>query len=128
VSDTTTRGIRIEAESTYEEERSSPAERYYFFSYRVRISNVGDETAQLLSRVWLVTDADGEVQRVEGPGVVGETPLLAPGEAFEYTSFCPLRTPFGTMEGHYVMEVAGTGERFDATIAPFTLAVPGTIN
>lgn len=128
MSDTTTRGIRIEVESRYEEERSSPAERYYFFSYRVRISNVGSETAQLLSRVWVITDEDGEVQRVEGPGVVGETPLLAPGEAFEYTSFCPLRTPFGTMEGHYVMALAGSDERFEARIAPFTLAVPGTIN
>lgn len=128
MSDTTTRGIRIEVESRYEEERSSPAERYYFFSYRVRISNVGGETARLLSRVWVITDEDGEVQRVEGPGVVGETPTLAPGESFEYTSFCPLRTAFGTMEGHYVMEVAGSGERFEAGIAPFTLAVPGTIN
>lgn len=128
MSDTTTRGIRIEVESRYEEERSSPAERYYFFSYRVRISNVGGETARLLSRVWVITDEDGEVQRVEGPGVVGETPTLAPGESFEYTSFCPLRTAFGTMEGHYVMEVAGSGECFEARIAPFTLAVPGTIN
>jgi ApaG protein len=112
LSDTSTRGIRIQVRSRYEEERSSPHERYYFFSYRVRISNEGDETAQL----------------IEGPGVVGETPTLAPGESFEYTSFCPLKTPVGTMEGHYVMEVEGSGERFEARIDPFTLAVPGTIN
>lgn len=128
LSDTTTRGIRIEVESRYEEERSSPAESYYFFSYRVRISNLGEATAQLLSRLWIITDADGEVQRVEGPGVVGETPLLAPGGAFEYSSFCPLRTSVGTMEGHYVMEIAATGARFEALIAPFTLAVPGAVN
>jgi ApaG protein len=128
LSDTTTRGIRIEVESNYEEERSSPAESYYFFSYHVRISNLGDATAQLLSRLWIITDSDGEVQRVEGPGVVGETPLLAPGGAFEYTSFCPLRTSVGTMEGHYVMEIAATGVRFEARISPFTLAVPGVVN
>ena len=128
VSDTTTRGIRIEVESRYEPERSSPAESYYFFSYHVRISNLGEATAQLVSRLWIITDADGEVQRVEGPGVVGETPLLAPGSAFDYSSFCPLRTSVGTMEGHYVMEVAATGARFEARIAPFTLAVPGAVN
>lgn len=128
MSDTTTRGIRIEVESEYEAERSSPAESYFFFSYHVRISNVGEETAQLISRLWIITDADGEVQRVEGPGVVGETPLLAPGAAFEYASFCPLKTAVGAMEGHYVMEVAESGERFEARIDPFTLAVPGAVN
>ncbi len=128
MSDTSTRGIRIRVRSQYEEERSSPRESYYFFSYRVLISNQSGETAQLLSRRWVITDADGEVQRVEGPGVVGETPTLAPGDSFEYTSFCPLKTPVGTMEGHYVMELEGSGERFEARIEPFTLAVPGTIN
>lgn len=128
MSDTTTRGIRIEVEASYEPERSSPAESYFFFSYRVRISNVGDAVAQLLSRLWIITDSDGEVQRVEGPGVVGETPVLEPGKWFEYTSFCPLKTAVGTMEGYYVMEVARGGERFEARIAPFTLAVPGAVN
>lgn len=128
MSDTTTRGIRIEVESVYEADRSAPSESYYFFSYHVRISNSGETTARLLSRLWIITDSDGEVQRVEGPGVVGETPLLAPGGDFEYTSFCPLKTTVGTMEGHYVMEVAATGERFEAVIAPFTLAVPGAVN
>ena len=128
MSDTTTRGIRIEVESNYEPERSSPAEGYYFFVYHVRISNVGKVTAQLLSRLWIVTDADGEVQRVEGPGVVGETPVLEPGKSFEYTSFCPLKTAVGTMEGYYVMELANGGERFEARIGAFTLAVPGSVN
>jgi ApaG protein len=94
----------------------------------VKISNVGEETAQLLSRVWIITDSDGEVQTVEGPGVVGETPVLAPGEAFEYTSFCPLKTAVGAMQGHYGMRLVASGEEFDAEIAPFTLAVPGAVN
>jgi ApaG protein len=128
LSDTTTRGIRIVAVSEYEPERSSPAEGYYFFSYRIRIENHGEAAAQLLSRLWMVTDDRGEVTRIEGPGVVGETPLLQPGERFEYTSFCPLPTQVGTMEGHYVMLLPATGERFEARIAPFTLAVPGAVN
>ena len=128
MSDTTTRGIRIEVESNYEPERSSPVESYYFFSYHVRITNLGMERIQLLSRLWIITDSDGEVQRVEGPGVVGETPLLEPEQAFEYTSFCPLKTAVGAMEGYYVMEIPASGERFEARIAPFTLAVPGAVN
>jgi ApaG protein len=128
VSDTTTRGIRIEVESEYEPDRSSPFESYYFFSYHVRISNLGEEATQLLSRVWIITDSDGEVQTVEGPGVVGETPVLAAGETFEYTSFCPLKTAVGAMQGHYGMRVVATGEEFDAEIAPFTLAAPNAVH
>src|SRR5213592_4594096 len=127
MSDTTTRGIRVEVESMYVEERSEPRENYYFFAYRVRISNVGQETAQLISREWIITDSDANVERVEGPGVVGEKPLLAPGEAFEYTSFCPLRTSVGSMQGAYFMRTL-EGETFRAEIAPFTLAVPGGVN
>ena len=128
MSDTTTRGIRIQVESEYEPDRSSPFESYYFFSYHVRISNLGEETAQLVSRVWIITESDGEAQTVEGPGVVGETPVLAPGEAFEYTSFCPLKTTVGAMQGHYEMRLTASGETFPAEIAPFTLAVPGSVN
>ena len=127
MSDATTRGIRIEVESFYIEERSEPQESYYFFAYRVRISNVGTETAQLISREWIITDSDGNVERVQGPGVVGEQPVLAPGEAFEYTSFCPLRTSMGSMHGHYVMRTE-RGDSFEAEIVPFTLAVPGVVN
>ena len=127
MSDTTTRGIRIEVESVYLPERSAPHENYYFFAYQVRISNVGTETAQLISREWIITDSDGNTERVEGPGVVGEQPLLAPGEAFEYTSFCPLRTSVGSMHGAYFMRTP-SGETFRAEIAPFTLAVPGGVN
>ena len=80
-----------------------------------------------MSRRWVITDGEGEVQVVEGAGVVGEQPLLAPGSSFEYTSFCPLPTPYGTMHGAYRMVCPG-GDTFDATIAPFTLAVPHSIN
>jgi len=127
MSDTTTRGIRIQVESIYVEERSDPQESYFFFAYHVVISNVGRETAQLMSREWIITDSDGNVERVEGDGVVGEQPLLAPGQVFEYTSFCPLRTSMGSMQGSYLMRPAG-GDSFRAEIAPFTLAVPGVVN
>ena len=127
MSEATTRGIRVEVEATYLPERSAPERSQYFFSYDVRVSNVGTEAAQLVSRRWVITDGDGKVQVVEGPGVVGEQPLLTPGASFEYTSFCPLPTPYGTMHGSYKMVCPG-GDTFDATIAPFTLAVPHSIN
>ena len=127
MSDTTTRGIRIQVRSEYVPERSSPREASYLFQYHVRISNVGEDTAQLISREWIITNADGEVERVKGSGVVGEQPVLAPGGAFEYTSFCPLKTAVGSMQGSYQM-VTPDGDRFDAVIAPFTLAVPNALN
>src|SRR3954470_22203863 len=127
MSDTTTRGIRVQVQSFYDEESSSPPENYYFFAYRVTISNLGSETAQLLSREWIITDGNGERQRVQGPGVVGEQPVLAPGEAFEYMSFCPLSTPVGAMHGPYLMVLAD-GESFEAEIAPFSLAAPHAVN
>ena len=125
--DTTTRGIRVEVTSTYLSERSSPRDSQYLFAYQVRISNVGTETAQLVSREWTITSAEGDVERVKGPGVVGEQPVLHPGGSFEYTSYCPLKTAVGSMHGSYQM-VTGDGERFDAQIAPFTLAVPHALN
>jgi ApaG protein len=127
VSVTTTRGIQIQVKSAYLPERSSPRESSYLFMYNIRISNVGSETAQLVSREWIITNADGEVERVKGPGVVGEQPVLPPGGSFEYTSYCPLKTPVGSMHGSYQM-VTAEGEQFDAIIAPFTLAVPNALN
>lgn len=127
VSEQTTRGIRVEAESYYVPERSSEREGYFFFAYRIRISNVGADTVQLVSREWMITDGNGQTQHVAGPGVVGEQPVLMPGTSFEYTSFCPLTTPVGSMQGSYRMLLTG-GERFDASIAPFTLAVPTAVN
>ena len=127
MSDTTTRGIRVEVESFYDRERSSPHENYYFFAYQVRISNAGSKTAQLVSREWFITDGNGDTQRVQGPGVVGEQPVLAPGDAFEYTSFCPLSTPVGSMRGSYRM-VLESGESFEAEVATFPLELPNSVN
>lgn len=122
-----TRGIEVEAESFFLPERSSVAESHYFFAYKIRIRNRGDETVQLLSRRWVITNGDGEVHRVEGPGVVGEQPILEPGASFEYTSFCPLTTAVGSMQGTYRM-VVGMGEEFEAEVAPFTLSIPHAVN
>jgi len=127
MSDTTTRGVRVEVESTFEPERSSPGDGEYLFSYAVRISNVGQEVVQLVARHWVITNANGEVEHVRGPGVVGEQPVLRPGQAFEYESFCPLPTAVGTMHGEYEMR-RPTGETFEAAIAPFSLAVPHALN
>jgi ApaG protein len=124
---TTTRGIRVEVRSEFLPERSSVRDGSYLFQYHVRISNIGTETAQLISREWIITNADGEVERLKGPGVVGEQPVLPPGSTFEYKSYCPLKTPVGSMQGSYQM-VTASGERFDAIIAPFTLAVPNALN
>lgn len=127
MSEATTRGIRVEVEGFYEPERSNPTNREYFFSYHVCISNNGAEGAQLLSRVWVITDGDGKEQIVQGPGVVGEQPMLEPGERFEYTSFCPLPTPVGAMRGTYRMRTRA-GEQFDAEIASFSLTAPYALN
>jgi ApaG protein len=127
VSDTVTRGIRVQVRSVFVPERSSPREQHFFFAYHVRISNEGPETAQLQSRHWIITNADGDEQEVRGPGVVGETPVLNPGDAFEYTSYCPLTTAVGTMQGSYTMTTPD-GATFDAEIAPFTLAMPNALN
>lgn len=127
MSEAVTEGIRVEVESVYVPERSNPKGGHYFFAYHIRISNLGSETAKLLSRRWIITDGDGEVSIVEGPGVVGEQPRLEPGTDFEYTSFCPLPTPVGSMHGTYTM-VRDDGRTFEATIAPFTLAVKTALN
>ena len=127
MSDTITRGIRIHVKSQYLSDRSSPRDSQYLFAYHVRISNEGAETAQLVSREWIITSAEGEVERVKGPGVVGEQPVLEPGASFEYTSYCPLKTSVGSMHGSYQMVTPG-GEKFDAQIAPFTLAAPHALH
>jgi len=126
-SQATTRGIEISVQSAYVPEQSEPERQRWFFSYTVRIRNLGSETAQLMSRHWVITDANGEVEEVRGAGVVGEQPILQPGEAFEYTSACPLTTAFGTMQGTYKMALRG-GEEFDAEIAPFMLAEPHAVH
>ncbi len=127
MSDTTTNGIRVQVTTQYLPERSLPREQEYWFAYFIRISNVGNETAQLLSRHWVITNTDGEEEEVRGDGVVGEQPVLAPGAFHNYNSFCRLKTPVGTMHGEYTM-VTPSGATFEARIAPFTLAVPNALN
>src|SRR5688572_6848439 len=131
-SEATTRGISVRVQSRYVPERSEPEHadpqrRGWFFAYTIVISNHGEDTVQLLSRHWVITDAEGRVEEVRGPGVVGAQPVLRPGESFEYTSACPLRTPFGTMHGTYQM-VTESGEQFDAEIAAFSLSTPYALN
>jgi ApaG protein len=119
----TTRGIAVSVEPSYLESRSSPDSSQYFWAYRVIIANQSQETVQLLSRHWMITNARGELTEVKGPGVVGEQPVLEPGERFEYTSGAPLNTPSGMMGGAYQMETA-SGERFDIEIPTFSLDSP----
>ena len=119
----TTRSINVSVESVYLEEQSSPAEGRYVWAYHVRIENRGGETVQLRNRHWKITDSRGQMQEVRGPGVVGEQPVLRPGEAFEYTSGTPLPTPSGIMVGTYEMETRG-GENFSVQIPAFSLDSP----
>ena len=126
-SEAVTRGIRIRVESRYLADRSSPDQNEWFFAYTVNITNDGDVPVQLLSRHWIITDGDGEEREVRGPGVVGEQPLLEPGESFEYTSGCPLPTRVGSMRGSYRM-VNEAGDSFQAMIAPFSLGEPNAIH
>jgi ApaG protein len=126
-SEAVTRGVRVRVESEYAPDRSEPAKNQWFFLYAVTIVNEGTETVQLLTRHWVIKDGTGHVEEVRGPGVVGKQPTLKPGESFEYTSGCPLTTPFGVMEGTYQM-ITAEGDRFDARIAPFTLSEPYTVH
>ena len=126
-SEAVTRGLRVQVTARFVPERSKIEERLWFFAYTIRVTNEGAEPVQLVSRHWIITDSNGKVEEVRGPGVVGQQPLLDPGESFEYTSACPLRTSFGTMQGTYQM-VTAAGERFDARIAPFALGEPYSIN
>ena len=126
-SEAVTEGIRVEVESRYHPDRSDPGGGQWFFSYTIRITNVGERTARLLNRHWIITDADGQTEEVRGPGVVGQQPVLAPGQSFKYTSFCPLNTSFGTMHGTYEM-ATDDGRTFDVEIAPFALGEEHSIN
>lgn len=119
--------IAIEVATQYMPEQSDPEAERYFFTYTIKVANVGTMAVQLVSRHWIITDAAGKVEEVRGLGVVGHQPTLKPGESFEYTSGCPLATPVGTMKGSYQM-VAEDGTRFDALIAEFVLAMPRTLH
>lgn len=126
-SEAVTNNVRVEVEAQYMPDESQPFQNRWVFAYTIRITNEGEETVQLLSRHWIITDATGHVEEVRGPGVVGEQPVLAPGEAFEYTSWCPLATANGTMRGTYQM-VTEDGAHFDVEIASFVLQEPYTVH
>jgi ApaG protein len=127
MSDVVTDNIRVEVLSRYAPENSQPLQDTWVFQYTVRITNQGSQTVQLLSRHWIITDAFDRTEEVKGPGVVGEQPILAQGESFKYSSWCPLKTPTGMMHGTYQM-VRADGSRFDIQVAPFALKAPYTIN
>jgi len=126
-SNSITDGIKITVRAVYVPEQSSPRMHRYVFAYTVRIANEGTSPAQLKSRHWVITDGDGRVEEVRGPGVVGQQPLLNPGDQFEYTSGCVLTTPRGEMRGTYQMH-RPDGAAFDAVIAPFALTLPYSLN
>ncbi len=118
-----TRGIRVSVKPAFLDDQSDPEERRFVWSYSVTIENGGMETVQLLSRYWHITDAQGRIQEVRGPGVVGAQPVLAPGQMFQYTSGCPLPTASGAMSGRYQMRSTG-GEAFEVEIPAFLLESP----
>lgn len=128
MSDTTTHGIRIQVKPEYLPGQSMPGAGRWLFAYHITITNHSLRSVQLLSRHWVITNGEGKVDEVSGPGVIGQQPVLGPNAAFTYTSGCPLDTPVGTMHGEFQMVVTETGEMFDAHIAPFRLAQPGVLN
>ena len=119
--------ISINVDTAYLAEQSDPSADRYVFAYTVTISNIGTVSAQLISRHWIITDAENLTQEVKGLGVIGEQPLLRPGEHFEYTSGTAMATPVGTMRGSYQM-VAEDGNKFDAEIPVFTLSMPRVLH
>jgi ApaG protein len=127
ISEAVTQQIRVEVLSRYSADNSRPSDGQWIFEYTVRIKNESSVTVQLISRHWVITDALDHVEEVQGPGVVGEQPVLAPGESFQYSSWCPLRTPTGIMRGEYQM-VGVDGELFDIEIAPFALRARYTVH
>jgi ApaG protein len=123
VADTKKYEIAVAAHATYVADQSDPSRDQYVFAYRIKVTNTGTVSAQLMNRHWIITDGEHRVQEVKGQGVIGQQPVLKPGESFEYTSGTQLPTPVGTMRGTYQM-VAEDGHAFEATIPPFTLSVP----
>ena len=122
-----THNVRVEVESKYSPQHSQLFQDRWVFQYSIRITNEGYETVQLLSRHWIITDAAEYTEEVKGPGVVGEQPVLRPGESFEYSSWCPLKTSSGVMRGTYRM-VGESGNQFDIEIAPFALKARYTVH
>ena len=119
--------IRVDVETAYLEEQSDPGDKRFVFSYTITIRNEGPIPARLLTRHWIITDANGNTKETHGDGVVGEQPYLKPGQGFRYSSGAVIETPVGTMQGSYQM-LDDDGRRFDAPIAPFRLAMPGVLH
>jgi len=126
-SEAETSGVRVHVRARYSPEHSNPPSSRWFFLYTIRISNESEETIQLLNRHWTIVDGTGHTEEVHGPGVVGEQPTLESGQAFEYTSGCPLPTPFGSMAGTFDMQ-RGDGTQFAAEVGIFQLIQPGSIH
>jgi ApaG protein len=122
-----TQGLRVEVRARYSAEHSDPQAGRWFFLYTIRLKNEGSQKVQLLNRHWVISDGTGHAEEIRGPGVVGEQPELDPGEDFEYTSGCPLPTPFGSMQGSYEMS-REDGSTFDAAIAEFQLRQPSALH
>lgn len=127
MADTKRYEITVEAHATYVSDQSDPSQDQYVFAYRIKVTNTGTVSAQLMSRHWIITDGEHRVQEVKGAGVIGQQPVLKPGESFEYTSGTQIATPVGTMRGSYHM-VADDGRAFDAPIPAFTLSVPRVLH
>ncbi len=125
-SSATTHGIRVDVEARFADERRRPVPEW-LFQYEIEITNESRDLVRLLSRHWIIEHGDGKLEEVRGPGVVGARPWLVPGESFRYTSWCPLRAPFGSMKGAYLMEGPG-GNRFEVEIAEFALSPPVTLH
>lgn len=126
-SEAETRGVRVTVRARYSEQHSNPSDSRWFFLYTIRIVNEGEIPVQLLHRHWTIVDGTGHAEEVHGPGVVGEQPLIEPGQGFEYTSGCPLSTPFGSMAGSFDMQRAD-GTHFEAEVGLFQLIQPGSIH
>ncbi|MGB1700711.1 MAG: Co2+/Mg2+ efflux protein ApaG [Nannocystaceae bacterium] len=126
-SEACTRGLKVRVEARYVEDQSAPVEQRWVFAYLVTLINEGDIPTQLIARRWIITNADGETQTVEGPGVIGEQPRLEPGESFTYTSGCPLNTSIGSMRGAFIMR-DDDGTSWEAEVGVFTLSTPFALN
>jgi len=127
MNETDINNIRVDVETRYIEDQSNPEQNYYVFAYTITIQNKGQQSAQLLTRHWVITDSNQKIQEVRGEGVVGEQPLLKPGEQFVYTSGTMLETSVGTMKGSYQM-LADDGSQFDATVDEFVLSTPRVLH
>ena len=119
-----TRGVRVRVAASYLPQQSGPEDGRWVWAYMIEIDNEGEETVQLVDRHWIITDGHGRVEEVQGPGVVGEQPVIEPGDSYQYTSGCPLGTDSGVMVGSYGM-ITEAGERFEAAIPAFSLHIPG---